>query len=168
MVCKSQASTFTYTHTHTHKYLGRHFHACGQTITWYTQVHLFTHNHTKLSTLLRLVWRWCAKWANPIFSQLSSAIQNDPHKLWARRKKKEETWPVETFMAFPTIAQDYNGVFTTLLYNPPFSRPAEPPRKLTRSLCLMDSAHSKPPAATKLSQLWRSLSDEQPFPCNQT
>lgn len=74
---------------------------------------------------------------------------------------KGETWPVKTFMAFPTIAQDYNGVFTMLLYNPPTpTLPLHPPlptrrtTKETNKVFMFNGLDALiPSAATKLSQL---------------
>lgn len=54
----------------------------------------------------------------------------------------EGTWPLQTFMTFFTIVQEYNSIFMTPLYSTQCSL-SEPhtTSKLTRPLCLMDSTH---------------------------
>lgn len=65
---------------------------------------------------------------------------------------KEETRPVKTFMGFFTIAQDYNGVFMMLLYNPPL--PTHHTTKETNRVLMFNELNTLiPPAVTKLSQL---------------
>lgn len=55
-------------------------------------------------------------------------------------------------MAFPTIAQDYNGVFTMLLYNPPL--PTHHTTKETNKVLMFNGLNTLiPPAVAKLSQL---------------
>lgn len=102
-------------HTHARRHSGIQEDFVDADASFYSQLHKDIH-----LTLLGLTPA-CAKWANPIFSQLFLPFGMIP--INSEHAGKQETWPVKTFMAFPAITQDYNGVFMMLLYNPSSPNP---------------------------------------------
>lgn len=123
MVCKSQEVRFTHTHAHTDAIEDALVLTGGQILwirTHHTNGRLYSHNYTNASLrLYEMSKSYFLSGFSPPFGMVP--INSGPGG-------KEETSPVRSFMAFPTIAQEYNGVFTMSLYNyPPPLTPPDPP-----------------------------------------
>lgn len=105
-----------YRHSHlSRKYSCRHPHTQTNSYHTCTRIHVLTHTNTSswFDTNMH-------NERNPFYFSSLAPPRRTIH-INREPGDKEKTWPVKAFMAFPTIAQDYSGIFMMLQYSPQFS-----------------------------------------------